>query len=167
MAKKYYAQKDALGFPILGTMMSADKVPNQTNIIEITSSTGLGNHPRGFKYYVRKDKKGGILANSLFVSYSPQLSSKTIDLHGSALGSNCIQFVADTRSGGTNFVMYVEVSSNVTYTATWGDGTTTTGNINGNSNIEHDFPNQDKAYTVTLCFSDASAVTLLNFWGND
>jgi hypothetical protein len=167
MAKKFYAQKDALGFPILGTMMSAAKVPTQANIIEINSSTALGNHPQGFKYYVRKDSKGGILANSLFVSYDSQLSSKTIDLHTSVIGPNCIEFVLNTSSGGTTFGMYVEVSSDITYTATWGDGTTSQGSINGDNNIQHEYSLENREYTVQLCFSDASAVTLLDFWGND
>jgi hypothetical protein len=164
MAKKFYAQKDKLGFPILGTMMSADKVPNQDNIIEVDSSTGLGNHPQGFKYYVRKNSKGGILANSLFVSHNPQASSKTIDLHTT---NNCIQFVANTTSGGDNFVMYIEVSSPISYTATWGDGSTTQDTITDNGNIEHMFLNTNTAYNVQLCFSDATKVAHLSFWGND
>jgi hypothetical protein len=80
---------------------------------------------------------------------------------------NCISFVADTTSGGTSFVMYVEVSENVTYTATWGDGTTSNGTINGDGNIEHDYADTNTAYTVQLCFSDATKVTMLEFWGND
>jgi hypothetical protein len=63
--------------------------------------------------------------------------------------------------------MYVEVSSNVTYTVTWGDGFSDSGSINGDGNIEHNYIAQNTAHTVQLCFSDASAVTLLEFWGND
>ncbi len=81
MTKKFYAQKDALGFPIVGTMMSGASVPNQKNLIEIKSDMALGNHPQKIKYYVRKDKKGSILPNSLFISLASQDLAKVIDLH--------------------------------------------------------------------------------------
>lgn len=167
MTKKFYAQKDALGFPIVGTMMSGASIPKQKNLIEIKSGMALGKHPQKFKYYVRKDKAGKIIPNSLFTSYAKQSSASTIDLHTAALGANCIQFVVNTSSGGNNFVMYVEASSDITYTAIWGDGITTQGSINGNNNIEHQYSSYNTEYTVQLCFSDASAVTLLDFWGND
>lgn len=64
---KHYAQTDALGFPIPGTMMSAAVVPAQSNIIPITKDMTLGAHPNGFKYYIRLDEKQNILANSLFL----------------------------------------------------------------------------------------------------
>jgi hypothetical protein len=167
MTKKFYAQKDALGFPILGTMMSAANVPNQNNIIEISSSTGLPAHPEGFKYYVHKDEKGNILANSLFASYEKQDSALTLDLHDS--NGNCIQFVADTTLGGLSFGMTVESSSNITYSAAWGDGTTSTGTINTGMNvdIEHLYADADTAHNVTLCFSDATKVTYISIWGTD
>jgi hypothetical protein len=68
---KFYAQTDALGFPIPGVMMSADKVPAQSNIIEITKEMSLPVHPEGLRYYIRLDEKGKILANSLFIHYDP------------------------------------------------------------------------------------------------
>jgi hypothetical protein len=74
MAKKFYDQKDALGFPIAGTMMSGTQVPK--NLIEIpaeNSTAGEGEvvvkHPGKLRYFVRRDKKGGIIPNSLIVSY--------------------------------------------------------------------------------------------------
>lgn len=69
MSKKFYAQTDALGFPIPGIMMSADHVPAQDNILEITKEMSLPAHPKGLKYYIRTDEKGNILPNSLFVHY--------------------------------------------------------------------------------------------------
>lgn len=61
---KYYAQKDALGFPIPGTMMgTTGKVPEDS--IEISADTVLPTHPDGLKYIVRLNKKGKIIANSL------------------------------------------------------------------------------------------------------
>ena len=69
MSKKFYAQTDALGFPIPGVMMSAPEVPVQDNILEITKEMHLPVHPGGLKYYIRLDEKGNILPNSLFVHY--------------------------------------------------------------------------------------------------
>ncbi len=61
---KYYAQKDALGFPIPGTMMgTTGKVPADS--LEISSNTVLPTHPDGLKYVVRVNKKGAIIPNSL------------------------------------------------------------------------------------------------------
>lgn len=74
MAKKFYAQKDALGFPIPGTMMSGAQVPK--NLIEIPAedvAAGEGEtevaHPGKLRYFVRHDKTGNIIPNSLIVSY--------------------------------------------------------------------------------------------------
>ena len=81
---------------------------------------------------------------------------------------NCISFVADTTSGGTTFIMEVNSSVDITYTATWGDGTTSTGSTSeGFVQIEHEYTATNTAHTVQLCFSDATKVTELNFWGND
>lgn len=73
MAKKFYAQKDALGFPIPGTMMSGTKVPE--NLIEIPAETTepppgqfIIEHPGKLRYFVRKDSKGNIIPNSLIIS---------------------------------------------------------------------------------------------------
>jgi hypothetical protein len=72
MAKKYYAQKDALGFPIPGTMMSAFQLPKASNIIEISLDHNVTYftkpHPKGLRYFVNVDKKGKIIPNSLVVS---------------------------------------------------------------------------------------------------
>ena len=82
---------------------------------------------------------------------------------------NCISFVADTTIGGLNFGMTVESSADITYTATWGDGTTSTGAIatNNSVDIEHLYTAENTAHTVQLCFSDATKVTYLSFWGTD
>ena len=73
MAKKFYAQKDALGFPIPGTMMSGDKVPS--NLLEIPSQNvtpGEGEtvvpHPNKLRYFIRRDAQGKIIPNSLVIS---------------------------------------------------------------------------------------------------
>jgi hypothetical protein len=64
--------------------------------------------------------------------------------------------------------MSVYVTGTVKYTATWGDGTTTTGTIDADTNadIEHYF-NDGGEYTVQLCFSDPTKVENLNFWAAD
>lgn len=61
---KYYAQKDALGFPIPGTMMATTgDVPADS--LQLPTLIALPAHPDGLKYIVRKDKKGKIIPNSL------------------------------------------------------------------------------------------------------
>lgn len=77
MATTYYAQDDKYGYPIPGTMMSTKgSVPAKTNIVTIpaqdVSSTKV--HPKGFRFFVRKDKSGNIIPNSLIVSYKAPTS---------------------------------------------------------------------------------------------
>jgi len=73
MANKFYAQKDHLGFPIPGTLMSGTKVPK--NLLEIpaqnvTAPEGKAviAHPEKMRYFVRRDSQGRIIPNSLIVS---------------------------------------------------------------------------------------------------
>jgi len=83
---------------------------------------------------------------------------------------NCISFVTNTTIGGLSFGMTVESSEDITYTATWGDGTTSNGTIisgESSTDIEHLYTAENTAHTVQLCFSDATKVTYLSFWGND
>lgn len=64
---KYYAQKDALGFPIPGTMMATTgNIP--ANALAIPSALPVNNQPGGLRYFVRKDIKGNIIPNSLIAS---------------------------------------------------------------------------------------------------
>lgn len=68
----YYAQRDALGYPIPGTMMavkSVADVPANTKVIEADDmllSPPVPTHPAGLKFFVRHDKNGDIIPNSLF-----------------------------------------------------------------------------------------------------
>jgi hypothetical protein len=83
MAKKFYAQKDALGFPIPGTMMSVKdpvKVPADSILIPAANvAPGAGQtvvaQPSGLRYFVRKDSKGGIIPNTLTISLKKPLGS--------------------------------------------------------------------------------------------
>ena len=68
MAKNFYAQKDALGFPIPGTMMSATQVPATSVEIPTTTESSYQAHPGGLRYFVRRDKKNNIIPNSLIIS---------------------------------------------------------------------------------------------------
>lgn len=76
MAKKFYAQKDYLGFPIPGTMMSVDSprnIPADTISIPAQDVTPDGgqvvvNQPSGLRYFVRRDSKGAIIPNTLTIS---------------------------------------------------------------------------------------------------
>lgn len=84
--------------------------------------------------------------------------------------TNCISFVADTTLyNQLGFGMQVGVSSDITYTATWGDGTTSAGVIATGDPVEilHDYAGENTAYTVEICFSDATKVTYLEFYAAD
>jgi hypothetical protein len=65
---KFYAQKDALGYPIPGTMMSAVKVPATSIEIPAEDVVSSKVHPEKLRYFVRKDKSGKIISNSLIIS---------------------------------------------------------------------------------------------------
>jgi hypothetical protein len=83
MAKKFYAQKDALGFPIPGTMMSVDaprNIPVDSILIpaeNVTASEGesVVKQPSGLRYFVRRDSKGGIIPNTLTISLKKPFGS--------------------------------------------------------------------------------------------
>lgn len=71
---KYYAQKDAYGFPIPGTMMalSAD-LPLPEGVMEIPAADQIPTPVRkgqgsDLRYFVRHDVKGNIIPNSLITS---------------------------------------------------------------------------------------------------
>jgi hypothetical protein len=76
MANKFYAQKDFLGFPVPGTMMSVKdpiNIPSDTISIPAADvAAGAGQavvgQPSGLRYFVRKDKAGKIVPNSLTIS---------------------------------------------------------------------------------------------------
>lgn len=66
---KYYAQKDATGWPIPGTMMGinfSSTIP--ANSIEIPTTTGNTAKRNGLRYFVRTDERGRILPNSLMIT---------------------------------------------------------------------------------------------------
>ena len=65
---KFYAQKDGLGYPIPGTMMSNSIVPSGTIEIPAQDIVSTKVHPQKLRYFVRKDKKGNIIPNSLTIS---------------------------------------------------------------------------------------------------
>jgi hypothetical protein len=134
----------------------------------------MANSNNQLKAYVRFDGTGRIVPSSLILQrFKPKVGNwqeiPATECCTPTLPSNCIEFVANTRSGGTTFYMDVNVSADITYTVTWGDGTTSTGSTSeGAAFLEHEYPAEvTAAYTVRLCFSDASLVTGLEFWGND
>ncbi len=84
--------------------------------------------------------------------------------------TNCIEFVADTTLyNQLIFGMRIGVSADITYTATWGDGTTSNGTIVAGDPVEitHEYTGQNTAYNVQMCFSDATKVTYLEFYAAD
>lgn len=74
--QKFFAQKDAKGFPIPSTMMGFEKTPIAKNLIEVPATTATGSvqkvHPNGLRYFVRVNKQGKIIPNSLFTSSESQ-----------------------------------------------------------------------------------------------
>jgi len=84
------------------------------------------------------------------------------------LPSGCIQFVNNTTDGN-DCRFWINTSAPTNYTITWGDGETTTGEVNGEDQVEinHNYADADTEYTVRLCFDDISVVTYLEFNGDD
>ena len=84
------------------------------------------------------------------------------------LPSGCIEFTANTFDS-TNFEVIVGTLTETTYTADWGDGTTGEGTLlaEDTTYISHSYENESQEYTIRLCFANASAVTSLEFEGND
>jgi hypothetical protein len=81
--------------------------------------------------------------------------------------SNCIEFTADTTLGGTNFEMDITSSTPTTATVDWGDGNSEEIEIDGSTNVEHEYADEETAYNVTMCFDDPSVITNLEFYGDD
>lgn len=127
------------------------------------------------KAYVRYDGSGRVIPGSLILNrFKPAVGNwketPAYECCNYNLPSNCIEFVADTTSGGTFFEIGIQVSDDITYTVNWGDGTTGSGDIidtGSNEYVDHEFPSLNTAYTVRICFSNASLVTELNFPGID
>lgn len=158
MAKKFYAQKDALGFPIPGTMMSASEVPGASNIIEISTQSGVtvfkGSHPEGLRYYVRVDNSGMIIPNSL-------LSGTVVPQGAVELGSGnkCVTLTVQAYNDNDLFDFGLETyeldeDNYVKGTINWGDGSAET-EINILDDGNTDWFNHTYAtagvYTVTVC----------------
>ena len=70
MATTFYAQEDRNGYPVPGTMMSTKgTVPSKSNIVTIPAQDVVSTkvHPKGLRFFVRKDRTGNIIPNSLFI----------------------------------------------------------------------------------------------------
>jgi len=87
------------------------------------------------KAWVRYDGTGRVIAGGPILQRFKPAVGNWVEINANEccnvppLPSNCIQFVANTTLGGLSFGMTVEVSEEITYTATWGDGTTSEGTI--------------------------------------
>ncbi len=84
------------------------------------------------------------------------------------LPSGCIEFVNNTTDG-TGCTFWIESSAPTNYTITWGDGETTTGEVDGATRlqVDHTYADLNTEYTVRLCFNDISLITYLEFNGDD
>jgi len=86
------------------------------------------------------------------------------------LGSNCIQFTADTTIGGTTFEVFVTSTGATTATIDWGDGVIEEDVAiagNDDTKLTHTYAEEDTAYNVEICFADPSFITELDFPGDD
>jgi hypothetical protein len=86
--------------------------------------------------------------------------------------AGCIEFTADTTIGGTTFGMAITSTGPTTATVDWGDGTVEEIELGEEGqtleeNVEHEYADEETAYNVTMCFSDPSVITVLNFYGAD
>lgn len=72
MAKKFYAQIDGDGYPIPGTLQSTTLGAVPANTLEIPAQEQLTSpenvRSAKMRYYVRHDKNGNIIPNSLIAS---------------------------------------------------------------------------------------------------
>lgn len=155
---KFYAQKDALGFPIPGTMMAAAKVPAVSNVIEISTQSGVtvfkGPHPEGLRYYVRVDNSGRIIPNTL-------LSGLIVPEGAVELGSGnkCITLTVQVFQDGDGIELGLETyeldeGNYVKGTINWGDGSQET-EVNvlddgGTDWFDHPYATAG-VYTITIC----------------
>lgn len=127
---------------------------------------------RPLKAFVRFDGTGRIVPSSLILRRKKPKVGKWQEIPAyqccnDTLPSNCIEFVLNTTSEDRLLDMDITVSLDTTYTVDWGDGTTDSGSLStGQTNLQYEFPSLDTAYTVRICFSDASLVTELSFLGN-
>lgn len=87
MAKKYYAQKDVLGFPLPCTLVSEDEATNIESLIEVNTEPALlpegkefAVHPLNHKFYIRKDENGNVIPNSLTASALEDNRPNTIEV---------------------------------------------------------------------------------------
>lgn len=158
MSKKFYAQTDALGFPIPGTMMSASEVPAVANIIEISLEPGVTvfekAHPAGLRFYVSVDDSGKILANSLVSAYE---AADRVEL-GTAV-SKCVTLTVSVPQGGGDFEFGLETFENelgkyVKGSINWGDESAETAvNVLDDGNTDWYLHNYaaEGTYTITVC----------------
>jgi hypothetical protein len=107
-------------------------------------------------------------AEAMAVAAASSGGGSLIQQEESDLPSGCIQFVNNTTDG-TGSTFWINTSAPTNYTITWGDGETTTGEVDGVNQVEinHSYPDSDTEYTVRLCFDDISVVTYLEFNGDD
>lgn len=72
MAKKFYAQVDADGYPVPGTLMSTTLKAVPVNTVEIPAEDQITSpenvRKANIRYFVRHDRQGNIIPNSLIAS---------------------------------------------------------------------------------------------------
>jgi hypothetical protein len=131
-----------------------------------------GNNKR-LKAYVRYDGSGRVVPSSVILArFKPKVGNyKEINAYeccnDTALPANCIEFVVDT-TGDTFFIFNFTTIGPINFTIDWGDGTTHPDSGAGGFYEEsHTYAQEGQQYTVRVCFDNISAVTAIEFLGND
>jgi hypothetical protein len=148
----------------------------------------LSNPPGSWQHFVKRQDNVGLplmevrakylreqLMYEDFISYTVQQQrQQALQNQGKgkkepteSVSLNCIQFTADTTSGGTTFGMGITSSAPTTATVDWGDSNSEEIVIDGFTDIQHEYADEETAYSVTMCFADPSVITDLQFYGND
>jgi len=168
MAKKFYAQKDALGYPIPGTLMSAAAVVPPGNIeIPAEDITTGALHPGKLRYFVRKDLKGNIIPNSLIISLKrPQglvYEFRPVS-GGPVVPATAVTFIVDALANDAFYVKFGATTGQTpTITVNFGDGTapvTQTVTANQLLTFNHTYAT---AGTYTVWFDSSDPLVIQEF----
>ena len=133
----------------------------------------MGNNRR-LKAFVRYDGSGRVIPGGpVLRATKPKVGNwKEINAYKCCneepIPSNCIEFVVNTTDGINFGMQFSSATSEFTYTVNWGDGSTDEGSSGeGFVELTHTFPQENRSYTVVLCFSNPSLINNIEFYGND
>jgi hypothetical protein len=91
------------------------------------------------------------------------MAQQTVGSGGNKLNTNCIEFVVDTSVGTTQFSVLITSTSTTTIDVNWGDETTSQLTISGETEVTHEYPEENIEYVVSMCFSNPLNISSLDF----